>query len=106
MVVIEDDSPVLARDAQAVERRPHIREVDAEVLLGDSTRFARRARAAGVPVQLEVQDGGWHNYPIWYGVPEADAAVASITAFLAGVALAVGAGKFGAKSRKVGGLES
>ncbi|NNC80472.1 MAG: alpha/beta hydrolase fold domain-containing protein [Acidimicrobiales bacterium] len=53
-----------------------------EVLLGDSTRFARKARSAGVDVQLEVQDAGWHNYPIWYGVPEADAAVASISTFI------------------------
>lgn len=53
-----------------------------EVLLGDSTRFAHKARAAGVDVQLEVQDGGWHNYPIWYGVPEAAAAIASIADFI------------------------
>lgn len=55
-----------------------------EVLLGDSTRFARHARRAGVPVELEVLDGGWHNYPIWYGVPEADAAVSSLCGFLDG----------------------
>ena len=53
-----------------------------EVLLGDSTRFARAARRAGVAVDLEVLDGGWHNYPIWYGVPEADAARARLTTFL------------------------
>ena len=55
-----------------------------EVLLGDSTRFARKARSAGVPVQLEVQDGGWHNYPVFHGIPEADAATASLAAFLRG----------------------
>lgn len=55
-----------------------------EVLLGDSTRFARIAREAGIAVDLEVLDGGWHNYPIWYGVPEADAAVASLARFLSG----------------------
>lgn len=50
-----------------------------EVLLGDSIRFAQKARRAGVDVTLEVADGCWHNYPIWYGVPEADAAVAQLT---------------------------
>lgn len=53
-----------------------------EVLLGDSTRFARAARSASVDVALDVLDGGWHNYPIWYGVPEADDAVAAMAAFL------------------------
>ena len=53
-----------------------------EVLLGDSTRFARAARSAGVSVDLHVLDGGWHNYPIWHGVPEADAAVAELAEFL------------------------
>ena len=53
-----------------------------EVLLGDSTRFARAARTAGTSVTLDVLDGGWHNFPIWYGVPEADDAVARLAAFL------------------------
>lgn len=53
-----------------------------EVLLGDSTRFAQNARRAGVDVTLEVADGCWHNYPIWYGVPEADAAVAQLAMFI------------------------
>lgn len=55
-----------------------------EVLLGDSARFVRRARAAGLSVDFEVLDGGWHNYPIWHGVPEADQAVASLARFLQG----------------------
>lgn len=55
-----------------------------EVLLGDSARFARAAREAGVSAELQVLDGGWHNYPIWHGVPEADAAVAALAAFLVG----------------------
>lgn len=54
-----------------------------EVLLGDSTRFTRAARNAGVIIDLEVLDGGWHNYPIWYGVPEADRARDRLVAFLA-----------------------
>jgi len=55
-----------------------------EVLLGDSTRFARAARHAGVDVTLEIADGCWHNYPLWYGVAEADAAVAQLADHLGG----------------------
>ncbi len=54
-----------------------------EVLLGDSTRFTRHARSAGVSVDLHVLDGAWHNYPIWVGVPDAADAQASLAAFLA-----------------------
>lgn len=53
-----------------------------EVLLGDATRFARAARQAGTAVDLHVLDGGWHNYPIWYGVPEADEALCDIARFI------------------------
>jgi acetyl esterase/lipase len=31
-----------------------------EILLDDAVRLARRARAAGVPVQLRQYDGLWH----------------------------------------------
>lgn len=57
-----------------------------EVLLGDSARFVRRARMAGVEASLHVVDGGWHNSPIWYGVPEADAAISEIVGFMTKVA--------------------
>ena len=53
-----------------------------EVLLGDSTRFARAARSAGVTVDLHVLDGGWHNYPVWHGVAEADTGVTDLAKFL------------------------
>ena len=53
-----------------------------EVLFGDAARFARSARRAGSPVALHALDGGWHNSPIWYGVPEADAAIADFAAFI------------------------
>ena len=55
-----------------------------EILLGDSTRFVQNARAADVDATLHVLDGGWHNSPIWYGVPEADHAIAAIAAFICG----------------------
>lgn len=53
-----------------------------EVLLGDSARFAQKARRAGTSVELHVLDGGWHNYPIWAGVPEAAAAQQDLAMFL------------------------
>ncbi len=53
-----------------------------EVLLGDAVRFVRAARQAGSSTALHVLDGGWHNSPLWYGVPEADAAIADIGAFI------------------------
>ena len=55
----------------------------AEVLLDDSTRFAERARAAGVDLEIEVWDEMIH---VWHAfgalLPEAREAVASIGAWL------------------------
>jgi acetyl esterase/lipase len=51
----------------------------AETLLDDSTRLAERARAAGVPVDLEVWDDMIH---VWHAfaplLPEADRAIARV----------------------------
>ena len=56
---------------------------DAEVILDDSTRFAARARAAGVDVTLEIWDEMPHVWHAFAGVlPEADQAIASIGAWL------------------------
>ena len=78
-------SPVLAEPARLAALPPTLVQVGTrEVLLGDSTRFARRVRASGGDVDLDVIDGGWHNATIWYGVPEADAARERMTRFLAG----------------------
>lgn len=56
---------------------------DAEVILDDSTRFAARAREAGVEVTLEI----WAEMPhVWHAfaglLPEADQAIAGIGAWL------------------------
>lgn len=54
-----------------------------DILLSDSTRFAERARAAGVEVTLEVEAGlihVWHMHP---GLPEAQRAVERVGAFIA-----------------------
>jgi len=50
---------------------------DAEVVLDDSTRFAARAREAGVDVTLEVWDEMPHVWHVFAGLlPEADQAIA------------------------------
>jgi acetyl esterase/lipase len=50
---------------------------DAEVVLDDSTRFAARAREAGVDVTLEVWDEMPHVWHAFAGLlPEADQAIA------------------------------
>ena len=54
-----------------------------EILLSDARRLADKARAAGVEVQLEIEDGYWHDFQIHAGMLDAaDAAIARIAAFL------------------------
>jgi epsilon-lactone hydrolase len=56
---------------------------DAEVILDDSTRFAARARAAGVDVTLRIWDEMPHVFHAFAGLlPEADQAVAQIGSWL------------------------
>ena len=56
---------------------------DHEVLLGDTTRVAERAQAAGVDVTLEVEPEALHCFQSLAGiVPEGQAAVDRIGAFL------------------------
>ena len=56
---------------------------DAEVILDDSTRFASRAREAGVDVTLEVWDEMPHVWHAFAGLlPEADQAIAGIGVWL------------------------
>jgi len=55
---------------------------DAEVILDDSVRFATRAKAAGVPVNLSVWPEMLHVFPIFVGeFPEAEEGTAEIAAF-------------------------
>jgi len=53
-----------------------------ELLLDDSTRVADKARAAGVPVRLEIEDGAFHVWQAMPGLPEAVEAVKRIGAFV------------------------
>lgn len=54
-----------------------------EVLLDDSIRLADRARAAGVPVNLQVWQRLWHVWQLYAGLlPEAADAVRAIAEFL------------------------
>jgi acetyl esterase/lipase len=52
-----------------------------EMLLDDSVRFAERARAAGVDVNLRVYPGLWHVFPAASGIPEASRAIKEIADF-------------------------
>ncbi|MGH7788316.1 MAG: alpha/beta hydrolase [Candidatus Binatia bacterium] len=55
----------------------------AEILLDDATRFAERARAAGVDVALEVWDDMVHVWQAFgFALPEARQAIDGIGAFL------------------------
>ena len=53
-----------------------------EILLSDSTRFADKARAAGVDVTLEIEEGLIHVWQMFPHVPEAESAVARVGAFI------------------------
>ena len=53
-----------------------------EILLDDASRLAVRARAAGVPVTLEVAKGMFHCYQMIPLLPEAKQAVARIAEFV------------------------
>jgi acetyl esterase/lipase len=53
-----------------------------EILLSDSTRFADKARGAGVDVTLEVEEGLIHVWQMFPDVPEAQDAVIRIGEFI------------------------
>jgi acetyl esterase/lipase len=54
-----------------------------EIVLSDSTRFAERARKAGVSVQLHQYQGLWHDFQLHLGVlRESGAAVKEIAKFV------------------------
>lgn len=54
----------------------------ADILLDDSRVFAARARAAGVAVDLDVEEGLMHVWPFVDGVPEAATALERIGAWV------------------------
>jgi len=54
----------------------------AEILLDDSVTLADRARAAGVDVVLDVQDGLIHVWPFIDGIPESAAALERIAGWI------------------------
>jgi epsilon-lactone hydrolase len=59
---------------------------DDEILLSDSVRVAERIRRSKGRVDLRVWDAMWHNWPMYLGLPEADAALLEISEFLEGLA--------------------
>lgn len=52
-----------------------------EVLLDDSTRIAKLAKAQGVDVTLTQGDGLIHVWPVFQGLPEGDATLQEVGAF-------------------------
>ena len=61
----------------------HITVGEDETLLDDSTRFAEKARAAGVEITLRVGEGMVHCYPLFAPLfPEATQAMDEICAFI------------------------
>ncbi len=54
----------------------------AEVLLDDALSLEAAARQAGTPVEMEVAQDMVHVWQLYGGVPEADAAVARVAAFI------------------------
>jgi acetyl esterase/lipase len=56
---------------------------DHDVLFSDSTRFAEKAKTAGVDMRLEVGEGLFHCYPVCGSLfPESQQAMANICAFI------------------------
>jgi len=56
---------------------------DDEILLSDSTRFARNLEEAGVDVELEVFPEMWHVFQMFVGkMPESGAAIRKIAAYI------------------------
>ena len=54
-----------------------------EVILDDSTRFAKKAREQGTDVTLDVWDGMIHVWQyLWYVIPEANEAIKQIAAYV------------------------
>ncbi|MET1000053.1 MAG: alpha/beta hydrolase [Marmoricola sp.] len=79
-------SPALA-DLADLGGLPPVRLVSAthDLLYPDSVDFEERARAAGVRVQHEVEQGLWHDYPLQAGtITAGDRAAAGMGRFLAG----------------------
>jgi monoterpene epsilon-lactone hydrolase len=61
----------------------HITVGEDETLLDDSTRFAEKAKAAGVEITLRVAEGMVHCYPLFAPLfPEATQALEEICAFI------------------------
>jgi len=54
---------------------------DYEILLDDSTRLAAAAKTAGVSVELEIFDGGFHVFQNQPHLPESAQALASMGKF-------------------------
>lgn len=54
-----------------------------EILLDDAVKFAEKAQAAGVKTELEIYEGLFHVFHIFFFLPETKIAVARIAKFIA-----------------------
>lgn len=53
-----------------------------DLLLSDCARLTAKLRAAGVPVELHVNEGMWHVFEYYAALPEAEASLGAAAAFL------------------------
>ncbi|MFD0715357.1 alpha/beta hydrolase [Paenibacillus sp. GCM10027626] len=80
-----EENPLLSPLRMNLELLPDlfIQAGDQEVLLSDALRFADRARAAGVAVELEVWENMWTVFQfLAHLLPEAQQAIANIGSFV------------------------
>jgi acetyl esterase/lipase len=76
-------SPLRAGNADLARLPPTLVQTGtADALLGHAVRFARRARAVGVDVTLDVWDGLWHTWQYHRELPEAHQALAEAARFV------------------------
>ncbi|MEM1275381.1 MAG: alpha/beta hydrolase [Pseudomonadota bacterium] len=53
-----------------------------DLLMSMCSRLSRAMRAGGAPVELRLWDGMWHVFEYYPGIPEAEASLSEIAAFL------------------------
>lgn len=81
--VARDDPRVSPVFAELGGLPPMLLQVgDDEILLSDSVRVAERVRRGGGSVELRVWEAMWHTWPMYPGLPEADAALLELREFL------------------------
>ena len=79
-------SPARAAPADLARLPPMLLQTGtADALFAQSVAFARRARAAGAPVTLDVWHGLWHTWHYHRELPESHRALAEVAAYVRSV---------------------